>query len=119
MALRPPPTKELLVRAVKLARHPHVRLPHVRERFGLTERQLREAKKTLALEVRWTDDDLVLAALHEQPKGVAPSGILEFIDWVDHSRWSEAELVARLENLRAAGAVIERDGHWHLARPWP
>ena len=117
--MRSPPAKETLLRAVKLARHPHVRLPHVRERFGLSERRLREAKKTLALEATWTDDDLVLAALYEQPKGMAPSAIIEFIDWVDHSRWSDAELATRLENLRGAGAVIEREGRWHHARPWP
>lgn len=111
--------KELLVRAVKLAHHPHVRLPEVRERFGLSERALRDARKALAVEARWTEDDLVLAALHEQPRGVAPSAIVEFIDWVDHSRWSENELATRLESLRASGAVVEREGRWCLARPWP
>lgn len=107
------------IRAVKLARHPNVRIADVRARFGVGESALRRAKKELAAEARWSEDDLVLAALHGAERGLAPSAIVEFVDWVEHVRWTEAEVTARLESLRARGAVAQVDSLWRLAAPWP
>lgn len=119
MPRRATPSRDVLVRAVKLARHPHVKATEVRARFGLSERALREAKKMLATEARWTDDDLVLAALHERPVGLDAHAIAAFVDWIDHSPWSEAETTARLEALERDGWVVRDDARWRLVREWP
>ena len=111
--------RETLVRAVKLARHPNVRAAEVRARFGVAEAALRKAKKELATEARWTDEDLILAALHGNDGGLKPRAIVEFVDWVEHTRWSEAETSARLSALSARGLVERRGERWHLAVPWP
>lgn len=119
MPRRATPSRDVLVRAVKLARHPHVKATEVRARFGLSERVLRDAKKMLAIEARWTHDDLVLAALHEQANGLDARAIAAFVDWVDHSPWSEAETTARLESLEGEGWVVRDDARWRLVREWP
>lgn len=113
-----PPDDATLVHALKLHQCPGVPTREVEARFGLSARVLRAARARLADAARWTDEDRVLSGM----RGGAwtePAGLVGWIDYADHARWTEAEVEAVLARLELQGRV-ERDGaRWRLRGAWP
>ncbi|MEO5930613.1 MAG: hypothetical protein ABIR47_11825 [Candidatus Kapaibacterium sp.] len=53
---------------------------------------------------------MTVAALHNG-SGTIPM-IIEHLDYLNHARYSEAEVTAILEGLRDAGIAATKDGRW-------
>ena len=109
---------ETLIRALKLQRVPSVRLTDIEARFGVGGRQLRAARGRLAEQARWTDEDLVLAALREG-EWQTTDDLLEWVDWLDHRREDWAWLAGVLASRVAAGEIAVDGDRWRLVGEWP
>jgi hypothetical protein len=88
-------------------------------RFNIGRGTLRRARESLALSIRLTDEDLVQMALLRAERPLRASEIIEFIDWVDHSRWSDDYAARVLDGLVAAGKLQRSGDSWTLVAEWP
>lgn len=113
-----PVDDEILIRALKLQRVPSVRLRDVQARFGVDGRKLRAARARLAEQARWTDEDLVLAALRDGAWSTTDD-LLGWVDWLDHRR-EDPSWLAEVLAQRVTTGDVERDGdRWRLVGEWP
>jgi hypothetical protein len=108
----------LLRRALMYWQVPGVTAAEVCSRFGVGREALRRARRALGA-LRLADGDLVQMALLRSERPLHEAEIIEFIDWVEHVRWSEGELVAVLARLEAAGRVRRAAEGWALIAEWP
>jgi hypothetical protein len=108
-------TDDLLRRALLFAALPGNTLAGAAARYGVTLAGLRRARTRLGRPAP-TLDDLVLHGL-ERP--CAPSALIPWIDYVNHARPDEAEVLAQLRRLAAAGLVRETEEGWVRRADWP
>lgn len=116
--VREPPDEATLRRALLFGRIPGITAAQVCARFQISMAALRRAKKTIGPSIRPSDGDLVCMALAASG-ALAAAQIIEYVDWLDHTRFSEGELAALLGQLEQAGLVRCADGRWGLTQPWP
>ncbi len=80
-------------------------------KWSITTYQLRKWKKAFQYtcfigEVR----DMAVVALHSGANEIC--GIGDFLDYLNHCRYTEAEIVEMLEELKAQGIAIQVNGAW-------
>jgi hypothetical protein len=106
------------VRALKYARVPGVTVAMACAKYHLTRSAFYRARAELAGEAAWTLDDLLLSALsRRRPQRAAD--LIEYIDWLDHTRYRPAELTKELRRLESKGLVARTSQGWVRRRPWP
>lgn len=122
MGLKPRVSPEVLERAVRFGRTPGVRNADVCARFGISERQLREARERFG--GYRSGPYLVLSALTrsaELTEGQLGdlSSIAGYVDWQNHDGCTAADVQRYLDQLAADG-MLEIDGdRWTLVGEWP
>jgi CRP-like cAMP-binding protein len=101
-----------------------VRRDLVCRRYGLTRKELVEARRQIPVEARLTREDLVLAALTRN--GEVNEGTLSeldtvasFVDWMNHDGCRREDVEASLSRMRESGVLAIKGSHWHLLIEWP
>lgn len=106
-----------LLRALKFLALPSGRIAAACKRYGVTEGELRRAKKRLG-PVRLTLEDLVLAGLSRK-KPTQPLGLQGWLDYLDHAVYLEEQIREVLVKLVERGLAAERKGGFVIAVDWP
>jgi hypothetical protein len=118
---RAPPSRALLLRAVRWARlpgHGHT-IAQALKRFAISAAAYRKAARELgSLAVLSSDEDFILAGLH--PSGpTSIESLIYYYAWINHAGIAPDQVLGILERLIAQGLVRHAGGRFELAREWP
>jgi transposase-like protein len=110
---------EEIIRLIKLARLPSVRIGELCKAEGISPSTFRRWRQTYAEAARWSADDVWLAAIQLCGQPASLDAIRRTYDYLDHARPREEEARTVLARLEQEGWLRRRGEGWVLAREWP